>query len=312
MSEVPSFVGTEFDIFAPKPIHSRVDQTIDTIYKPVASVDQSDLEFAIPGDSDTYLDLDIKLFVKGKLVKPEGTALDNTDFTAGTNDLLNSVFSQCSITLNGTHLTRAAELYNYRAYIETLLTYGTDADASHLTNAYWYIDGPEMPACGPTADDARTKGNAGFADRWNRMKQSNRIKLYRRIHADICNVRLYLLSNIRLQIKFTKARTNFFLINKDNDTKVEFKFLDAHLFVKRIRPNPAILAAHNQTLSKGILTRYNFTRVELKTFTFSSGSQSLSIDNTVLGTIPKRLIFTMIKNTDFLGTMHTNPYNFQQ
>jgi len=62
---------------------------------------------------------------------------------------------------------------------------------------------------------------------------------------------------------------------KDKETKVEFKFLDAHFHVKRIKPNPAILAAHNETLSKGILARYNFTRVELKTFTYSSGSQSL-------------------------------------
>jgi hypothetical protein len=52
MSEAPLFVGTEFDIFAPNPIQSGVEQTIDTIYKPVASVDQSDLEF-IPGDPDT-------------------------------------------------------------------------------------------------------------------------------------------------------------------------------------------------------------------------------------------------------------------
>jgi hypothetical protein len=48
MSEVPSFVGTEFDIFAPKPIQFGVEETIDTIYKPVASVEQSDLEFNIP------------------------------------------------------------------------------------------------------------------------------------------------------------------------------------------------------------------------------------------------------------------------
>ena len=74
-------------------------------------------------------------------------------------------------------------------------------------------------------------------------------------------------------------------MNKDKEPKVIFKFLDTHLCVKRIRPNPTILAAHNEILSKGFLARYKFTRVELKTFTISSGSQSLSIDNAVLGTI---------------------------
>ena len=96
-------------------------------------------------------------------------------------------------------------------------------------------------------------------------------------------------------------------MNKDKESKVFFKILDAYLVVKRVRSNPHILTAHNEALSRGILARYNFTRVELKTFTFSS-EQSISIDNAVLGPIPKRLIFTMVKNTDFLGTMDSNPY----
>ena len=35
----------------------------------------------------------------------------------------------------------------------------------------------------------------------------------------------------------------------------------------------------------------------------------MSIDNAVLGPVPKRLLFTMVKNTDFLCSVHTNPYN---
>jgi len=53
------------------------------------------------------------------------------------------------------------------------------------------------------------------------------------------------------------------------------------------------------------------TRVELKTFTFSAGSKSLSIDNAVFGPIPKRLLFTMVKKANFTGTMDTNPYIFR-
>ena len=78
-------------------------------------------------------------------------------------------------------------------------------------------------------------------------------------------------------------------MNKDKDSKIIFKSLDAYLLVRRVRPNH-ILTAHNETLSRGILARYNFILVELKTFTFSSVQQSLSIYNAVLGTIPKRLI----------------------
>ena len=133
MTTAVSFVGTEFDIFAPKPIQSAVLETTDTVYKPLASLNQDDLEFFIPADPETYIDLDIKVFVKGQLLKPDGTVVDNTDFTAGTNNFLHSLFSQCSISLNGTPITHATDLYNYRAYLKTLLTYGSDAATTHLT-----------------------------------------------------------------------------------------------------------------------------------------------------------------------------------
>ena len=84
MTTAVSYVGTEFDIFAPKPIQSAVLDTTDTVYKPLASLNQDDLEFLIPADPETYIDLGIKVFVKGQFLKPDGTVVDNTDFTAGT------------------------------------------------------------------------------------------------------------------------------------------------------------------------------------------------------------------------------------
>jgi hypothetical protein len=44
---------------------------------------------------------------------------------------------------------------------------------------------------------------------------------------------------------------------------------------------------------------------------FAGGPQALPINNAVLGVLPKRLILTMIKNTDFLGSRESNPYNLR-
>jgi hypothetical protein len=132
-----------------------------------------------------------------------------------------------------------------------------------------------------------------------------------RLHSDICNVATHLLPNFRVQVKVTKAKLEFYLMNKDSDSKVTFKFLDAQLLVKRVKANPAILAAHSTALHAGALAKYHFTRVEVRTFTYAIGSQSLSIDNAVLGTLPKRLLFTMIRNTYFLGSIDKNPYTFR-
>ena len=80
--------------------------------------------------------------------------------------------------------------------------------------------------------------------------------------------------------------------------------------VKLVRPNPAYLLAHNTALQAGAIARYNMTSVELKAFTFAKGLQSLSIDNAILGPIPKSLLFVLLDNGDFLGSLATNPFKF--
>jgi hypothetical protein len=83
-------------------------------------------------------------------------------------------------------VTPASELYNYRSYIETLLTYGTDAALTHLTNAYWYKDDGDLAPSDGTTTTA--ENNKGFSLRWKRMKQSKEIQMVGRIHSNICNV----------------------------------------------------------------------------------------------------------------------------
>ena len=93
------------------------------------------------------------------------------------------------------------------------------------------------------------------------------------------------------------------------DSTIKFQFYEAYLIVNRIRSNPSYTIAHNSIAKVG-LARYNLTRVELKTFTFSPGPKFLAIDNAVLGQLPKRLLFTMIKNKDFTGSLDINPFYF--
>ena len=104
-----------------------------------------------------------------------------------------------------------------------------------------------------------------------KTEQNNRV--LGRLHADICNVPQFLLSGVRVQIRLSKDKDDFYLMspNTDTKTKATFKFLDTELIVRRIRLSPKISVAHNEALSKGFLARYKLTRVELKTFAFAGG-----------------------------------------
>jgi hypothetical protein len=64
MSGITEFISSECDILTPKSVQTSIVDTVETTYKPIASIDQSDLEFLIHGESDTYVDLEIKLLSK--------------------------------------------------------------------------------------------------------------------------------------------------------------------------------------------------------------------------------------------------------
>jgi hypothetical protein len=50
MAEEALSVTSEFDIFTQNPVQTSVQETIETIYRTITSVDQSDLEFLIPAE----------------------------------------------------------------------------------------------------------------------------------------------------------------------------------------------------------------------------------------------------------------------
>ena len=152
--------------------------------------------------------------------------------------------------------------------------------------------------------------NTGYLSRCDRVKGSKGIEVVGRLHTDICNVPTHLLPGVRMQVKLTKAKRKIYVYSKEADCTLVFKILKAQPFVKRIRPNPAYLIAHNTALQAGAIAKNNMTRVELNIFTHAKGSHSLSLDNVILGPIPKRILFVMLNNTEFTGSLTKNPFRF--
>ena len=74
---------------------------IESSYKPIVPSIKTISHFFILADNDTYIDLDIKIYVRGKLISDSGKDVDFTHLRAVTNNFLLSLFSQCNVTLNG-------------------------------------------------------------------------------------------------------------------------------------------------------------------------------------------------------------------
>jgi hypothetical protein len=56
------------------------------------------------------------------------------------NNLLHSLFSSLSVSLNGKAVTLHVTNYHYKAYLENLLNYGSNASGTHLISNLWYLD----------------------------------------------------------------------------------------------------------------------------------------------------------------------------
>jgi hypothetical protein len=75
-------------------------------------------------------------------VKTDGSDISSAESnTVGcVNNLLYSMFRCLSVSLNGRPVTLHETNYHYKAYVEKLLNYGSDASGTHLVSSLWYRD----------------------------------------------------------------------------------------------------------------------------------------------------------------------------
>ena len=111
--------------------------------QPYSETSAHGLSQPIPGLGDDYLDLaNSLLHVQAKVTRADGADLDLVDPMGQVNNWLHSLFSQVDVYLNGTLVIPSTNTYPYRAYTETLLSYGDDAKATQLSSQLWHKKNP--------------------------------------------------------------------------------------------------------------------------------------------------------------------------
>ncbi len=283
---------SELDLFRPRNIQTSIDKTEEVSYKPLNSLEnQTVIEFVCQGHGDSYLDLgSINLQLKFQVTKGDGTLYTNNDADQPgiVNNILNSLFRQVNISLNGKSVNSSDGNYSYRSYIENLLNYGLDAENSHLKICGW---------------------NKILEQRKELIKNSSIIELYGKLHADMLNQPLLLLNNVKLRITLTLNKPEFYFISNSAKDDSKLKILESCLYVKHCTINPNILVAHHKILQR-TNAKYHYKRCEIKSFTVSKGN-SISLDNIIIGQLPTSLIFLMVDNDAYNGNKTKNPFEFK-
>lgn len=261
-------------------------------------------EFKISGqNSMDYLDLkNSQIYVRLRVTKADGTAL-TTEKVGPANLFLQALFSTTEVTLQN-KATITCSYNPYRAYIPTILNFGSDAVSSQLDTQLFHMDDSDSPG---VTDPSGT--NNGLFMRSQMIASSKRIDLQGPIFHDLFSMSRYLINQVDMKIKMYRSATNFCLLTGDsNDYRLNIE--DIYILVKKIRVNPAVIYGHSKILEQQNAL-YPFTRTECRSQSIATGSTSFNWENMFQGRKPEKVIIGFVKSKALNGDYKTNPFNFE-
>ena len=299
---------SELDIFAIPPTQTSIEHGSFVEYHPISSITQGGpIEFDISSTGEDYLDLsDSYLHVKAKIQRADGTNLDNADQVGPVNNFLHSLFSEVEVSLNGTMISTSTGTYPYRAYIENLLNFGTEAKESQLSSELFYKDTAGlMDFANPLAAD----GNHGLTKRAEFTNRNGVVDLMGKIHSDIFYIDRYMMNEVNVKLKLSRSKDLFSLM-WTGDIAFRVVIVSASMFVRKVKLSPSVFLAHAKTLENG-MAKYPIRRVICKSFTVPTGYRDVSSERLFSGSLPTRLIIGCIDNAAFNGSNIRNPFFFK-
>ena len=299
--------NSSLELFSVPPTLTSIKNSQYTEYLPLGVLaDDSPIEFFISNNGDEYIDFSQTfLYLEAKVTQADGTNLAEDAKVGPVNNWFHSLFGQIDLSLNGDLVTSSNNTYPYRAYIETLLSYGEDAKKSQLQAALWYADDPGKFN---HVDPAAATVNKGFKSRASLTAQSKTVDMLGRLHLDLCHQNRYLLNGVDLKLRLNRSKNKFNLMS-DAGTEVT-KILKAVLLVQKIKANPAVLTAHAKVLNTKN-AQYPIRRVEVKSFSIPTGTQTVARDNVFLGQLPRRVVIFMTDNGAYVGDNKKNPFELK-
>lgn len=302
---------SNLDIFSVPMSQTSIDSCTYSEYHPISNItDGAPIEFSISGTGLEYIDLqNTQLYVKLKVVQGTGANLAANAQVSPVNLLLHSLFSQIDVSLNENLVSSSHNTYPYKAYLQTLLSYGQNAKSSQLTTAMYYADtAGKMDEINPHAE-ADALGNKNLKTRHKLIGESKTVDMVGRLHVDLFFQDKYLLSETNVRLRLLRNKDAFCLMAAEN-SNYKIKILECKLLVRKVKLSPTVYMGHTKALNIGT-AKYPIRRVVCKSFTIPAGNYDFTHENMFQGQCPTRLIIGLVSNEAFNGVYNKNPFNFK-
>lgn len=306
---------SQLDLFTTPPTQTVLEDASWDKILPQENFGTGTITFEIPSTQHQYIDLaQTELWVEVSIVNK--TTQDALDFNSTTdppkiapvNNFLHSLFKQVEVLFNNKSIENSDNLYPYRAYNENLLCYTKEEKETFLKSELFIKDDPSKIGNNKAvkANENDTDYNLSVFKRRDCFKNQP-VQLKGRIHSSVLNMNKYLLSNVDVRIRLSRADPKFYLIGELDSAMA--LITNCFLRVRRVDVSPSLMLHHESMLANNN-AKYPFNRIVMNNFVENINSTTVTFPKLHTGTLPKRVILGFCNTAHFDGTLASNPYNF--
>ena len=228
--------------------------------------------------------------------------MGDDDLVVPVNYIFGSAFSQVDVSLGGTVISSSNNTYAYRALLETLLNFGSDAKSTQLEMGFYKKE--------VAMENLNPNQNAVIAERVEYYEKSQVVEVVGRIHTDICHQGRFLLNGLPLKVTLHRNKSAFMLLTGVDNPAFKIAFTEAVLSIRKVQLTQHKFIEIQKSL-ESVPALLPINRVEVKTHSVAAGLSSLNWDNVYQGQLPNRIFIGMLDNDAFVGTYKKNPFNFK-
>ena len=288
---------------------SVVEQTI----QPKIPIDNKlrSFEFEVMNSAD-YIDcsnIKMRLEITIKKTDADGKLVDiaASDKVSLINMPFCGLFTECEVYLNNKLCSISNHCYGYKSYIRTLLKYDKQVCTMKLSNLInFQYDTPKYHE-----DFTETDGvylNQGFEKRRQPLLMNKKIVMESKLeNIDIFSFSKYLLSGVKLNLKFFRATDDFVLLVDPKDkSKFVLQIIKSELKIPFIKLSSGLLLAHAEILGQTSL-KMPIQRTEMRIVTIPQGSSVYTNDN-IYSILPDKVVVTFVSTAGYIGQLDKNAF----
>ena len=306
----------KLDLFTSTPVEMHIQDISHVVYECTGMDTRGPYQFRIDPIPNHFIDLStLRLFGKYEVenIEDPGEGKGVGTSTTTVNLTPQSLFSSINTYLNDHMVSEIwTPAMQYKAYIETLMSYDENAGKTHLKAQQWTLD----PA-GDFDDVTKVKTAGGRAD----YILTKPVDFSMPLHEDLSTCPKYIPPHVEVKYRLTRSPDSFCLLQKYEEQASALKtasplckinITELKLEVRKIKVDPALCNTIDARIRSGGMPQFPFIKSEIHTRQINSGQSLFNSHLLLVGDdLPRSLVVGLVEQRAFNGDRFKNPYNFQ-